>query len=87
MPHDYFAKELPVFCMYNNLNKVAHLRNGKNVIIETVRSDDSLKRRIRSSKTNESSHRHMNFTTPMGLSFEYMRPVDARASEKSLTEW
>ena len=73
--------------MCNNLNKFAHLCDGKHAIIETVRKDDSLRHRIRSSNANDSSCRHTNFTTPMGLSFEYTTLADTHASEKSLAEW
>ena len=50
MPHDCYAKELPPFYSDNNLNKVTHFYDGKDTAIETVRGDDSMRRRIRSEK-------------------------------------
>ena len=87
MPYGYYEKELPTFYIENNLSNITHLCDGKDTIIETVRKDDSLKRRILSYKTNYSSCRCINFTTPMGLSFEHTRPSGARVSEQSLVQW
>ena len=42
VPHEHYAKESPAFCASNNLNNVAHLYDGKDTIIETVRNDDNL---------------------------------------------
>ena len=84
MPHDYYSKELPDEYRTKNLNKITHLFDGKDIITETPRKNDSLKRRIRSEKVHDSGCRTINFTTPMGLSFEHTRAVSARASEKKL---
>ena len=86
MPHDHHAKELPLFCMENNLSSMTRLCDDEDTTIETVRKDDCSKNIIRSSKTNDSSCGHINFTTLMGLSFEHTRPACARASEQSLVE-
>ena len=87
MPHDYYAKEFPNLCIENNLSNITHLCDGKDTVIETVRKDDSLKRRIRLSKTNDSSCRCINFSNPIYLSFEHTRTVGSRASEQILVEW
>ena len=58
--------------------------DGKDIITETPRNDDSIKRRLRSKKVHESAARTINFSTPMCLSFEYARAVGARASEKKI---
>ena len=87
MPHDYHSKELPDEHRNKNLNKITHLFDGKDVIAETPRKNDSLKRRIRSEKVHDSGCRTINFTTPMGLSFKHTRAVGARASEKKIMEW
>ena len=82
MCHDYYEKELPADYVENNLNKVTHLVDGKDIIIETPRNNDSLRRRARSEKVHESAARTLKFSTPMGLSFEHTRAVGTRASEK-----
>ena len=87
MPHDHYVKELPEYCRQNNLNKITHLFDGKDVIIETKRNDDNLRRRTRSKKVHDSTCRTISFTTPLGLSFEQTRTVGARASEKQTMEW
>ena len=46
-----------------------------------------MRRRTRSEKVSESAARTINFSTPMGLSFEHTRAVGARASEKKIVEW
>ena len=83
MPHDYFAKELPNDYVLHNLPNVTHLFDGKDIVIECVRKDNNLKRRIWSDKVHDSSCRTINFTTPMGLSFEHTRAVVARPSEQN----
>ena len=85
MNHGYYEKELPEEHKENNLMNIAHLVDGKDIIIETMRNNDSLKRRIRSEKVHESAARTLNFSTPMGLSFEHARAVGARASEKKIS--
>ena len=55
--------------------------------IETKRTNDSLRRRARSEKVHESAARTLNWSTPMGLSFEHTRAVGARTSEKAILRW
>ena len=69
------------------MTNATHLVDSKDMLIETMRSNDSLRRRIRSKKLCESAARTLNFSTPMGLSFEHTRAVGARASEKKLVQW
>ena len=87
MPHDYFNKELPNYYIENNLNNVTHLFYGNDVIIETIRKNDNMRRRTRSDKVYDSACRTLNFGTPMGLSFEYTCAVGGRASESQILEW
>lgn len=87
MDHGYYEKELPDEHKENNLMNVAHLEDGKDILIETMRNNDSLKRRIWSEKVHESAARTLNFSTPMGLSFEHARAAGARASEKKIAQW
>ena len=82
MPHDHCAKELPREHIETSLNEVTHLFDGKDTITETPRSNDDLRHRMRSEKVHESESKTINFSTPMGLSFEHTRAIGARASEK-----
>ena len=81
MPHEYYKKELPDEHISNDMNNITHLFDGKDIIIETTRTNDSLRRRTRSSKVDELACRTINFTTPMGLSFEHTRTIGGRGSE------
>ena len=82
MPRDYFAKELPNDCVLHNLPNVTHLFDGKDTIIECIRNNNDLKRRIWSDKVHDSACRTINFTTLMGFSFEHTREVGSRPNEK-----
>ena len=53
--HEYYAKDSHNFHIEHNLLNITHLCDGKDAIIETVRKYYSFKRRLLSSKTNESS--------------------------------
>lgn len=87
MPHDYYKKESPEECKTENLNNVTHLFDEKDIIIEIIRNNDNLRRRVRSEKVSDSACKTINFSTPMGLSFEHARAVGARASEKKIVQW
>ena len=87
IPHDYFKKELADFYIENNLRNITHSFDGKDIIIETLRKNDNLRRRTRSEKVHDSACRTLNVTSPMGLSFEHTRAVGAGASEKQTLEW
>ena len=86
IPHDYFRKELPDFYIDNNLSNVTHVFDGKDIIIDTIRKDNNLRRRNRSEKVHDSACRTLHFTSPMGLSFEHTRLVGARETEKKIIE-
>ena len=58
--------------------------NSKDIITETNRNNDSLKRISKSSKVNESVYRVIAFTTIIDLSFEYIWAAKARGSKKKL---
>ena len=60
------------------MTKVTHLVDGKDMIIETPINNDSLKRRARSEKGHEYGSRTLNFSTPMGLTFEHARSKGER---------
>ena len=87
MPHEHCKKELPDERVSNDMSGMTHLFDSKDIIIETTRTNDSSRRRTRSSKVEESACRTINFTTPMGLSFEHARAVGGRGSEKQIVEW
>ena len=36
MIHDYYAKELPIFCIENKLSNAIHLHNGKDLLIKPL---------------------------------------------------
>ena len=87
MSHDYYEKEFPNDHARENMKNATHLFDGKDVIVETKRKNNNLRCRTRSSKFNESSCRIINFTTPMGLSFEHTRASGARGSDKKIVQW
>ena len=68
------------------MNNVTRLFDGKDVIIETNRNIDSLRRRAHSFKFNVSTHKTMVFDTPMGLSFAYVRATGARDVDKRIVQ-
>ena len=49
--HDYFKKELPDFYIDNDMSNVTHLFDGKDIMIETLRKNDNLRRSTRSEKS------------------------------------
>ena len=87
MPHNYHKKESPNDCMRENLSNIAHLFDRKNMITETIRNDDSLRKIARSSKVYESAYRTITLATPRRLSFEYTRAKGARGREKKIVQW
>ena len=88
IPHDCFAKKLPNDYVLHNLPSVAHLFDEKYIMIECIRKDNNLKRSIWSDEEHDSSRRTMNFTNPMGLSFELTRAVGSRPSgKKNIESW
>ena len=50
MPHDYFEKEVPNDYEEIRLNRISHPFDGKYIEIETIRNNNSLKRRTHSKK-------------------------------------
>ena len=86
MPHDHFSKELTTNYVLYNFPNVTHLFDGKDMKIECIRKDNNLKRSIWSDEAHDSSRRTMNFTNPMGLSFELTRAVGSRPSGKKKIE-
>ena len=66
---------------------MTRLFHSKDSTIETRKSSGSLRRRLQSSKVDESARRKTNFTAPIGLSFEHFRSVGARGSEKKIVQW
>ena len=86
MSHDYYEKEFPDDRARENMNNAIHLYDGKDVIVETIRKNDNLRCRTRSSKVNKSACRIINFTTPMELVFEHTRASGARGSEKKIVQ-
>ena len=87
MHHKCCEKELPEEQRENKLNKISHLFDGNDAIIETPRKNDNFKRRVRSEKVHKSAARTINFSTPMGLSFEHTRAEGAQASEEKIVKW
>ena len=87
MGYDYFRKELSHFYVENDLSNVTHLFDSKDIIIETIRGNDNLRRRTRSEKFSNLAYQTLNFSTPTSLTFEHTRAVGARASEKKILEW
>ena len=74
-------------CIEYDLNKITHLFEGEDIIIEIPRNDDSLKLRVRSEKVHELAARTLGFSTPMGLAFEHARGAGSREREKKLLKW
>jgi hypothetical protein len=86
MPHDYFEREIPDEILQLGLTKCGFLFDGKDVMTETVRKDDPIRRRLRSEKMHATAARWLNFMTPSGLSFEHTRLYGGRVTEICLTE-
>ena len=82
MLHEYYKKKLLDEYISNDMNNIIYLLNGKNIIIETTRINDSLQRRTHSSKVEESTYRTTNVTKPMELSFKHIRAARGRSSKK-----
>ena len=59
MNHGYYEQELPEEHKENNLLSITHLVDGKDMLIETIRNNDSLKRRIRSEKYMNLPREHL----------------------------
>ena len=51
MLHQQYAQEFPDKCKVNNMSKITHPLDGKDVTIETVRENDNILRRTRSEKS------------------------------------
>ena len=77
MSHGFYKKEFSNEHIEYDLKNGSHLVDGKEMLIEKIRVNDSLKRRSRSEKVHEYAARTLNFSTPMGLSFEYARALGA----------
>ena len=81
MPHEYYAQWLLDEHEVNNMSKITRSFDGKDTVIETVRKNDNMSRRMRSEIFYESVCPFMVMSIPMGLSFEYTRAVGARLSK------
>ena len=41
IPHEYYEKELPDEYIVNNMNKITHIFDRKDIIIETIQNNDN----------------------------------------------
>ena len=73
MNHKYYEKELLNDYIECDLKNVTHLVERKDILIETTQVNDSLKRRTRSEKVRKLAAHTLNFSAPIGLSFEHTR--------------
>ena len=83
---DYLRAELPLPYYKEGMRFTALLLDGKDYLVDTLRTDKTYARNQNSNKSGGAAAREMCCTTPSGLGFLYTRLVGGRCEENDLVK-